>query len=1176
VQRSDLHHEYKKDRYDYMDTSPFAMRLRALARRLLVGCTAFLGVLVMLGIGLNSGSALAGVPADGPFTEAATTSKGESPVAVIDAPTSNLKNPAPVSPATILYDQYNDLSYSATTSQNFDPAFDAYDAETADDFYVEPYLTWFITSVEVSGVYVGEGEPDSVNVIIYNRGSNNGPDTPVYTQTNIPYVTGANPGDMIIDLPEPVALTWGNYFLSVQANEELQGGGQWYWRNRRTQASQRPAYWRNPGGGFGRSSCIGWGVRNWDCSISWFDYDQVFRLIGHYNITPTPAPSAPPGDTSTPTPTSVAPTGTPGVPPPILTADATIGVPPSTPTPAACGADSNYIATQSTGASIITGTTDIGLHCVSCMQSVSLPFPVTVYGESFTTAWISTDGFMFFYPEYQIAGRSCLPYFGLNYAVYPYWTLMRTDGPDQGVYTSVTGVEPNRIYNVEWRAGLSDGSGPANLEVRFHENSRTGRIDFVYGDITYPVGGTTIGIQRRTDLYTQVVCGMPGGIERGTQITFDQPDCGTATPTVTGTPPTRTPTRTRTPTQTRTSTPTPTSTPTVGCGLYWHIVDVPNVPQNDNYLMDVAVISADDIWAVGYQAVPGSYNYTLTMHWDGVAWSVVQSPNTFDYSNRLLAVAASSPNEVWAVGERSFIPGYGGSALILYWNGINWNPVGAPAGTPSLTDVAAISATDAWAVGGTQTTATIHWNGAQWATVTSPNPGTYSNELHGVTAVSPNELWAVGVYYDGGCCAGRTLTMHWTGAQWDVVPSPNLGGYSSSLKAVDAVGPNNVWAVGDADAPTGNAHNTLIEHWDGTAWTIVDSPSPGSEYNFLSGLHALSANDIWAVGSYWLGTYRTLTLHWNGSGWSVVPSPNPGSVENQLFGVAAVAPSDAWAVGYRYSGPPSANLVLHYNDVCTTPTPIPSWTAVPTDTVTPTATATVPSATPPLTHTPTSTRTAAPTACTTEFTDVPDTNTFYPFVRCLACRGIINGYTDGTFRPNNPVTRGQLSKIVSNSAGFSEPVSGQTFEDVMPGSTFYEFVERLTAREIIAGYTCGGPNEPCVPPAGRPYFRPNAGATRGQLTKIVSNAAGFDDTIPQSTQTFEDVAPTHTFWVFVERLLLNRPDVMGGYPCGGEAEPCVPPADRPYFRPGNPLTRGQTSKIVANTFFPGCNPPLRK
>jgi hypothetical protein len=125
----------------------------------------------------------------------------------------------------------------------------------------------------------------------------------------------------------------------------------------------------------------------------------------------------------------------------------------------------------------------------------------------------------------------------------------------------------------------------------------------------------------------------------------------------------------------------------------------------------------------------------------------------------------------------------------------------------------------------------------------------------------------------------------------------------------------------------------------------------------------------------------------------------------------------------------------------------------------------------------------------------------------------------------------------------------------------------------MAGYACGiDPNEPCDD-QNRPYFRPGNGATRGQLTKIVSNAAGFDDTIPPTTQTFEDIPPAHTFWLFVERLLLNRPGVMSGYACGGPNEQCVPPGNRPYFRPGNPLTRGQTSKIVASTFFPNCDPP---
>jgi hypothetical protein len=207
-----------------------------------------------------------------------------------------------------------------------------------------------------------------------------------------------------------------------------------------------------------------------------------------------------------------------------------------------------------------------------------------------------------------------------------------------------------------------------------------------------------------------------------------------------------------------------------------------------------------------------------------------------------------------------------------------------------------------------------------------------------------------------------------------------------------------------------------------------------------------------------------------------------------------------------------------------------------------------------------------------EFTDVPPSNTFYPFVHCLACEGIIQGYSDGTFRPNNPVTRGQISKIISLSAGFVEPVptTQQSFEDVPYGSTFWEYVERLSTRGIIGGYACGGPGEPCVPPGNRPYFRPNAGATRGQLVKIASESAGFTDTIPPTQYTFADVPPGHTFWLYIERLLLNRPGAISGYACGGPGEPCDA-QNRPYFRPNNGVTRGQSSKIVANTFFPGCS-----
>ncbi|HEX9988380.1 MAG TPA: S-layer homology domain-containing protein [Chloroflexia bacterium] len=255
------------------------------------------------------------------------------------------------------------------------------------------------------------------------------------------------------------------------------------------------------------------------------------------------------------------------------------------------------------------------------------------------------------------------------------------------------------------------------------------------------------------------------------------------------------------------------------------------------------------------------------------------------------------------------------------------------------------------------------------------------------------------------------------------------------------------------------------------------------------------------------------------------------------------------------------DIVIRTGGICTPGTVTTSTPGTVTTSTPGTATTT-------RTRTPVATTTA--TACPVQFTDVPANSTFYSQIRCLACKGIMGGYSDNTFRPNNNVTRGQLSKIVANSAGFNEPASGQTFEDVKPGSTFYEYIERMASRAIIGGYPCGGTGEPCGN-GDKPYFRPNANATRGQISKIVSEAADIND--PVSGQTYEDMPSTNTFYVWIERLTARG--VMSGYPCGSPGEPCKS-GNRSYFRPNNNATRGQTSKIVANTFFPNCQTLARR
>jgi hypothetical protein len=219
----------------------------------------------------------------------------------------------------------------------------------------------------------------------------------------------------------------------------------------------------------------------------------------------------------------------------------------------------------------------------------------------------------------------------------------------------------------------------------------------------------------------------------------------------------------------------------------------------------------------------------------------------------------------------------------------------------------------------------------------------------------------------------------------------------------------------------------------------------------------------------------------------------------------------------------------------------------------------------------TPTPTPEPPRCPGErFTDVCPGDYFYEPTLALVDLGVITGYNTSPpcttaahipcFKPYNNVTRGQTAKIVSLAAGFNEPVTGQMFEDVSPGHTFYPYIQRLASRQIIGGYACGAaPAEPCVPPLNRPYFRPGNSVTRGQVSKITAESFAFTE--PVSGQTFEDVPVGSAFYIYVERIAIRG--IISGYPCGTvPSEPCVPPLNRPVFRPNNPLIRAQTTKII--------------
>lgn len=217
---------------------------------------------------------------------------------------------------------------------------------------------------------------------------------------------------------------------------------------------------------------------------------------------------------------------------------------------------------------------------------------------------------------------------------------------------------------------------------------------------------------------------------------------------------------------------------------------------------------------------------------------------------------------------------------------------------------------------------------ASWHVSPTPNVGTADNSLWALGVLAPNNAWAVGAYYDPSTFAYPTLIEHWNGASWSVVPSPSPGG-SNGLYAVARVPcnpscngqfyTNTVWTVGTTFDTNLQLWRTLIEHYDGTSWSVVPSPNSGNVDNYLYGATAVASNDVWADGAICTSqcgtsseTDQTLIEHWNGSSWSIVPSPNPDPTSNRLIAMAAIPCSGSchqpyysnnlWAVGFTPSG----------------------------------------------------------------------------------------------------------------------------------------------------------------------------------------------------------------------------------------------------------------------------------
>ena len=220
------------------------------------------------------------------------------------------------------------------------------------------------------------------------------------------------------------------------------------------------------------------------------------------------------------------------------------------------------------------------------------------------------------------------------------------------------------------------------------------------------------------------------------------------------------------------------------------------------------------------------------------------------------------------------------------------------------------------------TTAHAQLNPGEWVQMNSPNPSPGFNILAGADALTADDIWAVGRAQDINAALGAsvTMTMHYDGQQWTTVPSPNSAVYGNWLMAVNAIATDDVWAVGQSNEVEGEVfYETLTIHWDGQSWTVVPSPSPNPTNSLLNDVDAVSADDVWAVGSvgiWWNAAdpSQPLAMHFDGTSWQAVPTPTlPATTDNILWGVAAVAADDVWAVGWTGLPAEFQTLIMHFD-----------------------------------------------------------------------------------------------------------------------------------------------------------------------------------------------------------------------------------------------------------------------
>jgi len=241
--------------------------------------------------------------------------------------------------------------------------------------------------------------------------------------------------------------------------------------------------------------------------------------------------------------------------------------------------------------------------------------------------------------------------------------------------------------------------------------------------------------------------------------------------------------------------------------------------------------------------------------WNGTSWQLT-TPLEFSAGD-LASVSCTSATSCTAVGRKA-----GQDAMLVdHWDGANWKVqvTPHPPGAGRLAGVSCASATSCVAVGSdfSEILVGTSWSYQATATIT----GSQGIDLSGVSCTASGACTAVGLYFS----AKRgplTLAERWNGAAWHKQPTPNVRGAQRNLLAgVSCSSASACSAVGERAASDFTAPQSLIEHWNGTGWSMQAAPSPaGPTFSELFGVSCATARACTATGLYALLNGPALTF----------------------------------------------------------------------------------------------------------------------------------------------------------------------------------------------------------------------------------------------------------------------------------------------------------------------------